>query len=514
MSSSRQTATKGEQIASLLASQTQARDTDPENRGLGDSGARVSKVDYGDVSVSQQSGSKLRRAAQSAQDFGERYRGVKTSRKELGLEASSSSSDNSDDSDNTRTTASNLGGVEFASSGDEDEDMFSDKEASTFVDDHSQLSVQMAVLDDMQADEGFDDFQMFSAAAHVEVEEEGQDKATHVQRQAEIQDSLLRLRVALQPAMSLGNTLPRAPNLREFKRTNNKITKAAEKTTAELTGLLKDLQELQVNLVSNGIADGETALSIASKISVGQPPNLSDSDEDSDAEMTDAKTNTTTLSTDELWESVNSGFGCLGNPDSLDFMNQTLDQWHKKITVGAGRSVLEHNFQAINQGIVSQIDKIVQDEYALVRRTQLKRNKKLKVLGDKLEHSEAEAAALTKQREREAAAGIVGILAKDRQDVYDPELFDDTDFYQTMLQDMIAHTPKNLTDDRSDAQLKALLSKSRAKTKKKSVQKASKGRMIRYEVMPKIQNFMAPVDRYNDEFLADELFTNVFGGGN
>ncbi len=58
-----------------------------------------------------------------------------------------------------------------------------------------------------------------------------------------------------------------------------------------------------------------------------------------------------------------------------------------------------------------------------------------------------------------------------------------------------------------------LLSAQQARSRAKKVvdRRASKGRKIRYTVMPKLVNFMAPRPTPED-FLTDELFGALFGG--
>ncbi|KAG9103650.1 rRNA-processing protein bfr2 [Ceratobasidium sp. 370] len=90
----------------------------------------------------------------------------------------------------------------------------------------------------------------------------------------------------------------------------------------------------------------------------------------------------------------------------------------------------------------------------------------------------------------------------------DAEVFDDLDFYQTLLRDVI--------DGRAGADgVEDWTTRQRLKKAKKVVDtKASKGRKLRYEVHEKLQNFMVPVPTgtWHEEQI-DELFANLLGRG-
>ncbi len=109
----------------------------------------------------------------------------------------------------------------------------------------------------------------------------------------------------------------------------------------------------------------------------------------------------------------------------------------------------------------------------------------------------------------------------------DPEVFDDTDFYQQMLRDVI----ESRGDGTSAAEDWIALQREK-KAKKKVDTKASKGRKLRhvlffvhsdnllthsdrYEVHEKLQNFMVPVPvvgAWHEEQI-DELFASLLGKG-
>ncbi|QRV73846.1 TRAUB-domain-containing protein [Ceratobasidium sp. AG-Ba] len=90
----------------------------------------------------------------------------------------------------------------------------------------------------------------------------------------------------------------------------------------------------------------------------------------------------------------------------------------------------------------------------------------------------------------------------------DAEVFDDLDFYQSLLRDVI--------DSRTGGdEVKDWATRQKLKKAKRVVDtKASKGRKLRYEVHEKLQNFMVPLSTgtWHEEQI-DELFANLLGRG-
>ncbi|CAI2180668.1 2484_t:CDS:2 [Funneliformis geosporum] len=103
--------------------------------------------------------------------------------------------------------------------------------------------------------------------------------------------------------------------------------------------------------------------------------------------------------------------------DSEDI--QTIDKWSNKVQIASGIP-LNKKFKAINQDVNTQIEQILQDKERLINRTQLKRNLD-KILGKK-DYDEPNK-DIKKHDEH---------LSN-----YDVEIFDDTDFYQQLLRELI-----------------------------------------------------------------------------
>jgi protein AATF/BFR2 len=93
-------------------------------------------------------------------------------------------------------------------------------------------------------------------------------------------------------------------------------------------------------------------------------------------------------------------------------------------------------------------------------------------------------------------------------------IYDDADFYSTLLQSLISQRSSETTTSMGNLNLnlQPWQAAREAKTKKVVDTKASKGRKLRYTVHEKLQNFMAPENRgeWGDR-QADELFGSLFG---
>ncbi|THG97180.1 hypothetical protein EW026_g4771 [Hermanssonia centrifuga] len=111
-----------------------------------------------------------------------------------------------------------------------------------------------------------------------------------------------------------------------------------------------------------------------------------------------------------------------------------------------------------------------------------------------------------------------GRAAEDDIDEHDEnkntEVFDDTDFYQQLLRDVIE--VRGGGGEQGEQEWVRRQKASKAKRKKTVDTKASKGRKLRYEVHEKLQNFMVPIPSsrgaWHEEQI-DELFASLLGTG-
>ncbi|KAB1225171.1 Protein AATF [Morella rubra] len=135
------------------------------------------------------------------------------------------------------------------------------------------------------------------------------------------------------------------------------------------------------------------------------------------------------------------------------FRNKSIDKWQRKTQVTTGAAAIKGKLHAFNQGPAMES---------------------------------------TAEREESQADG-------------DPELLDDSEFYQQLLKEFF----ETIDPSSSDSAIYAL---KRSQTKKRKVvdRRASKSRKIRYHVHEKIVNFMAPLPMDLPP-IAPKLFENLFG---
>lgn len=154
----------------------------------------------------------------------------------------------------------------------------------------------------------------------------------------------------------------------------------------------------------------------------------------------------------------------------------TLSKWSAKVQAVAPNVLLPDNRGSFMRdgkpsqiGVVSLIDELLRsDGKKLLDRTRKRKDKHSRI----------------GETEREDEAG-----EEDRVDV---EIFDDTDYYQQLLRDVIA--ARGGGDGQGGDQQWQIQQRERKAKRRKTVDtKASKGRKLRYEVHAKLQNFMVPV---------------------
>jgi protein AATF/BFR2 len=188
----------------------------------------------------------------------------------------------------------------------------------------------------------------------------------------------------------------------------------------------------------------------------------------------------------------------------IGHLTGTMEKWFTKTNLARSKTNSKQ-FKALNRSIADQVAQVMSDKERLRKRTRLQRTQ-LTIIGK---------AAAPQDPEGKAAAaasggggGAVGAPATDT------EIFDDGDFYQDLLRDLIER--KASTADASDPVAMGRhwieLSRLRAKAKRKVDTKASKGRKLRYEVHEKLVNFMAPDPNAHPstEQAKNDLFRSLF----
>lgn len=146
---------------------------------------------------------------------------------------------------------------------------------------------------------------------------------------------------------------------------------------------------------------------------------------------------------------------------SATWRNQTLEKWSSKVQGITVVPVSQRLNNTVTQhSITAQIRETLTDSDRLVKRTRIPR-------------SCAPVQASKKVEE-------------------DPEIFDDTDFYQLLLKALVDQKLVDSTTGAASSGVRWKQAMREAKKRKNVDTKASKGRKLKYQVHEKLQNFMAP----------------------
>ncbi|EKM81940.1 hypothetical protein AGABI1DRAFT_70492 [Agaricus bisporus var. burnettii JB137-S8] len=284
--------------------------------------------------------------------------------------------------------------------------------------------------------------------------EEDLKKGKALVRQLNIWDALLDARIRLQKAVTTVNKIASSRTLSESQECQEGLQKYLEESVL----LAEDLFELQETL-------------LAMNENIAPPPRKRRRvHEDDDIQKFVEYFSEASMDTVKLEQTLHP------------WLVQTLAKWSTKIQAVAPSVLLPSNRNAFSKNsnqvksAVQLVDEVLLDHSRLVNKTRVVRGK---------------------------------VKAADEKEE-DPEVFDDTDFYQQLLRDVIESRGEGAggADDWMALQREK-------KAKKKVDTKASKGRKLRYEVHEKLQNFMVsvPVVGAWHEEQIDELFASLLGKG-
>ncbi|KAJ2799882.1 rRNA-processing protein bfr2, partial [Coemansia helicoidea] len=433
------------------------------------------------------------RAQQGVGELGPKYTGSRVSRKALYGDDSSevSDDDNSDDggsdSDDGGSDSDDGGSDEEsvdASDDDDDDDEMNrgsgDKvEADSDSDSDSEAGGESDSGSDADKSQGKirDEIKRLAAgekallSSITQTARSDVEKGKHVLNQTRMWEGALDARIRVQKMMTAANELPQHDlfeDLVEGRYADAEETAGAGrlgKARQSVQALLRSLIALRRTLVAQNPAVGKAQA--AAQMQSGQKRSAdAAADEDGEGDIA------------AIWGELDGL--CTG---FRPFRDESLERWGSKMQVSANAATLK-KFKAVNQGIAHQISQALANKERLVERTQLQRVD-YKIIG-KDGGVEGDDAAT---RGEDAPATVDAHLKKT-----DPEIFDDTDFYQQLLRELIESRMVDSNDPMGSLGVRWAAVNQRSDAKKRKVDtKASKGRKIRYHVMEKLQNFMPPI---------------------
>ncbi|KAI8149031.1 apoptosis antagonizing transcription factor-domain-containing protein, partial [Fennellomyces sp. T-0311] len=299
------------------------------------------------------------------------------------------------------------------------------------------------------------------------------EKGQHVRQQLTLWENFLESRIRTQKIVELANQLPQHDIWPDFLAKEEGIEPDLDGAKEELRETIDELMDLRTNLLTDS-----DAVEFGDRTFNSRKRHLDDDDE----------------YIEKLWEDISEI-----NDVFVPFRDSTLEKWSNKVQV-ASSAKLNKKFKAFDQNIMTQVSNIMADKENLVRRTQLQRSE-YRVLGKK----ETPKAEETSTRESRKA---------DRHlNNYDMEIFDDNDFYQQLLRELIEARMVDTDDPIAQGMRWAARKAAESKKKKRVVdRRASKGRKLRFDVHEKLQNFMAPIPAgtWHDE-MTEELYSSLLG---
>ncbi|KAI6023755.1 apoptosis-antagonizing transcription factor [Pisolithus microcarpus] len=378
-----------------------------------------------------------------------KYEGVKTSRKDLMDNPSESEVSDDEDIDNHAN---------------EDDDVSETDTRAQAVHDHEPPSSEDGVDQSSEHEAGssvdtrITTYSPTSAKREKMIAKEG--KA--ISKQIALWDSLIDARIRLQKSVTAGNRLPLLSQ-----HANSEAIQGSLVTMLEQAQLLSD--EL--------FSFQETLLSSFDDIQL--PPRK--------RRRSDAEPSVSDYA--EAFREASSYLSSIQHTYHPHLI-ETLNKWSSKIQSVAPSVLLPSNRNAFSKSsqhskaAAELIDETLADHSKVLARTRVYRGKNERL-------------------------GINVATETEEGDDEDPTIFDDTDFYQQLLRDVIdSRSGSGGGDDWATVQ-------KHQKAKKKVDTKASKGRKLRYQVHEKLQNFMVPIpvhSGWHDEQI-DELFASLLGKG-
>uniref|UniRef100_A0A915HLU2 Protein AATF n=1 Tax=Romanomermis culicivorax TaxID=13658 RepID=A0A915HLU2_ROMCU len=316
-----------------------------------------------------------------------------------------------------------------------------------------------------------DESGLIKTFAHVDINSE-HSKAKAVQNQLSsgetvpggMWEQLLATRIRLQRVVASINLLPQSEHDWSYfikSSSNSEFALRIRESKNRLKSVIDRLIHFQNRLwlkndQTKALAIEQSAsVAVDSDLDIPSSPEGTDFEEHNENTLQQAKTTFKICEYPNTLEKRRSNF--------VGYRNKVLLHWFDKTKLASGRVLSDHT--------------------RLTRRTHLKRSD-YQILG-KRKFSDCNA---DEQEENE--------------DEYDEEVFDDDDFYHQLLREVVENKTSNETDPHVLGRQWLEVQKFRNKAKKKLVdRKASKARKIRYDVMPKLTNFMAPT---NNKMWSDE----------
>lgn len=316
-------------------------------------------------------------------------------------------------------------------------------------------------------------------------------------------------------------------------------------TRARIRGTIGDLLDLQQTLIHNNEEMSEELESEAQEKDekVSKRFKRFYSQISSDSHHT-----ALSLSVEDLWSGMESYQKVLAS-----HAEQTIDKWARKVLYASDNLEAQSKFKAVNQSISVQVDQIMSNKEKVIGRTRLKRDQfrvlgkvagdasvskvarestqisstlispqdasngihSMSIDGKTSSQTKQEGAKLTGKSLAIALASTASdTLADAVSETHDPEIFDDGDFCQILLKEVLEAGMTDTSDPIEMTRRFLALRANRRSFNNKSERKPSKGKTLKYSEQQKLIAFMGPVpNRYpaHDAYVTSQLILSLFG---
>ncbi|KAJ2036908.1 rRNA-processing protein bfr2 [Coemansia sp. RSA 2337] len=313
------------------------------------------------------------------------------------------------------------------------------------------------------------------------------EKGQHAVNQTRLWEGALDARIRVQKLVTAANELP------QYDLFSKLVEESClgDTSAAEEDNCLENARQ-SVRLLLGSLVDLRRAL-------VAQSPSVKQTQQEAISAQAGSKRNAMQALDDEdelaaTWGELEELRGEL-----QPYRDESLEKWSNKVQISSSVTATK-KFKAVNQGIMHQIGQALAGKDRLIERTQLKRAE-YKIIGKADEKEDND--------ESKNLSAAVDAHLKDR----DVEIFDDTDFYQQLLRELIESRMVDSNDPTSSLGVRWAAVKQQSRAKKRTMDnKASKGRKIRYHVIEKLQSFMPPIPAGTwHEDMVNELFSSLLG---
>ncbi|ONI22408.1 hypothetical protein PRUPE_2G127200 [Prunus persica] len=296
-------------------------------------------------------------------------------------------------------------------------------------------------------------------------------KGQAVKNQKALWDKTLEFRFLLQKAFSSSNRLPQEPVRSLFCDSHEGVNAAYSDLVNASKRTLDSLVELEEALLEKNPSIVQATDSKSARSKHSESSNNIDADGDED------------------WSRISQLLSSIAT-----FRNKSIDKWQRKTQVTTGAAAIKSKLHAFNQNISEQVASYMRDPSRMVKQMQMRRSA-IGVFGT-MDGQVSDRENTPKGEETQCDAGA--------QADGDPELLDDSEFYQQLLKEFFE------TIDPASSET-AFYSLKKLQTKKRKIvdRRASKSRKIRYNVHEKIVNFMAPEPMTLPTLVPD--LNNLFG---